>query len=368
VLAPNASELQSTGPGDPANSSTGQPSADSIRAKDDGSPYHDTSPSLLMPDKEPESRVVRQTKDPAASGGSLLTLPAEPSDKPAQGVKSPLEKTGQDSSTKGPVLFYPAGSKVPDLIPTSCNPPVSPQRIEFTQTKPPEPPEAPEEALLAALRYFLDNKADKAVEVLKKYDKANQDLLLRLLPVLVEMTHNLREAQPNVFTQLADNLERAREPLVPRAELLIDNMAYCERIQDFGRYVPLEQVHVFHPSTHERPGDLVQVYVEVTNLSSVQRPGSRCFETRVESTVDIRAVNDKHLGWHYDFNDKTRVIVSQTQRHDFYNNYSFYVPNIPAGRYILTIHITDCITRRKTQRSLPFVVSTPSCARLASAQ
>jgi hypothetical protein len=156
--------------------------------------------------------------------------------------------------------------------------------------------------------------------------------------------------------------------MVPRAELLIDKMVYCERITDFGRYVPLENNHVFHRSTNERAGDLVQVYVELSNLASLKKPGTNHFESKVHSTVDIQAVNAKDIGWDYNFHDEGRVIHSQTQRHDFYNNYSFYVPHIPPGRYVLTIHITDCETQRQTHRSLPFLVSTESRPGLASAR
>jgi hypothetical protein len=227
-----------------------------------------------------------------------------------------------------------------------------------------------EEPLVAALRYLLDNKADKAVDSLKKYGKQNQELLLQLLPVMVEVSQtNFNKAGSRAYTNLAQNLERAREPLVPRADLQIDKMVYCERIKDFGRYMPLEDKHVFRPSTSKpyRLGDLVQVYVELNNLASIQRPGSKCFETRVASTVDIRTLSGK-ICWYYDFNDRRPGIVSQTQRHDFYNNYSFYVPDIPAGRYILTIHITDCITQRVTARSLPFLVATLPPPRLVSAR
>jgi hypothetical protein len=260
--------------------------------------------------------------------------------------------------------------KPPDAVQSPVGPPptagssVAPQVIQFNLK-----PDPPEEPLLVAMRYFLDKQPSKAVKVLEKYDKPNQDMLLGLLPVLVELTHtSIPRARCQDITALVDRLESLRKPLVPRAELLIDKMVFCEWIRDFGRYLPLEENHVFYPSTSERRGELVQIYVELSNLASMPQQGNKFYETRVASTVDIRRVNAKRSEWGYNFKDQNRVILSRAERHDFCNNYSFYVPHLPPGQYILTIHITDCLTQRKAEKSLRFDVSTAARPRLANAR
>jgi hypothetical protein len=49
-------------------------------------------------------------------------------------------------------------------------------------------------------------------------------------------------------------------------------------------------------------------------------------------------------------------------RNDYYNNYRFYVPQLPAGKYELTIQVIDETSRphRAARKSLEFIVAAPS--------
>jgi hypothetical protein len=151
------------------------------------------------------------------------------------------------------------------------------------------------------------------------------------------------------------------DTLRPRAELVINKMCFCDSIKAFGVYKPLPEGHVFQAGTRARPGDLVQVYVELRNIGS--EPRDSYHETRLSSYVEICDAQDprKEPLWKYRFADSKQPIRSRSSLHDYYNNYSFYVPPIlPAGSYLLTIRVTD-ETRpeapRSARHSLEFHVS-----------
>jgi hypothetical protein len=249
----------------------------------------------------------------------------------------------------------------------SSRPEVKPQVLQFDKVKPaPAQPEAP---LLVALRYALENKPSKAIEALQKYDKPNQDMLLCLM-ALAQKLHeiSLDKACAKDITHMEEQLDSMREHLEDRTELAIAKMVFCERIQDFGRYTALEDDHEFYPSTRQRKGELVQVYVELRNLKPVKEKKGPYYETQIDSRVEIQNEKEKKPTWWHNFDDGKRVILTQTRRHDFYNNYSFYVPDLPSGHYFLTIYITDKLTGRTAANSLRFHVSSAPRPRFASAR
>jgi hypothetical protein len=65
---------------------------------------------------------------------------------------------------------------------------------------------------------------------------------------------------------------------------------------------------------------------------------------------------DGRIVWHLGFDDREHPDLSQTQRHDFFNNYSFHVPRIPPGLYTLWLQVMDVPTGRSAEHTLDFRV------------
>ncbi|MCS6849950.1 MAG: hypothetical protein NZ700_02130 [Gemmataceae bacterium] len=214
----------------------------------------------------------------------------------------------------------------------------------------PEPP-----PLVAALHCFLDKRPHDALAHLQHYDKVNQDLLLVLLPLAGRLTEgSLDQASPAEVALLVEQLERLLHPLRLRASLVIDTMCFCRRIGKFGDYEPLPSDHSF------KPGDLAQVYVELRNFSTEQR--DPYYLTHLSSTLEIHDFTGKTV-WRQDFpEDRTRPDRSRSLRHDYFNNYRFCVPEVPAGAYTLWVQITDHGPhgKRTVRRSLDFRVTHPA--------
>ncbi|MCS7047431.1 MAG: hypothetical protein NZO58_13825, partial [Gemmataceae bacterium] len=138
----------------------------------------------------------------------------------------------------------------------------------------------------------------------------------------------------------------------------IDKMCFCESVTGIGNYKPLPDGYAFAPASGNRPGELVQLYVEFRNFVSEPRQGA--FETRLSSSVEISDSRGELL-WSYRFEDERKPIRSRTQLHDWYNNYTFFVPKgLPPGTYRLTLQVADETLpdhRRVARRSIEFRVA-----------
>ena len=211
-----------------------------------------------------------------------------------------------------------------------------------------------------ALQSVLDNRPSEAVLFLRKYDQPTQEIFLRLLPILGLLTQKgIDQLSPPDVAIINDQAQSLAISLRPRIKLVIDKACFCEEIKSFGSYKPWPEGHAFLGSTSNRPGDYVQLYVELRNFINEAKNGS--YLTRLSSSVEIRDQKNEQV-WFYRFDDKP--IRRQSPLHDYYFNYAFHVPNnLPAGTYHLTIKVKD-ETRpeqpREASQTLEFRVTSMS--------
>lgn len=207
------------------------------------------------------------------------------------------------------------------------------------------------EVLPDVLQCMLDKHHHEALQLLKKYDQATQDFFLGILPVVARVSEKpLESMSGEEVAVMQETLERILETLRPRSVLAVNHMCFCESVKGFGVYKPLPEGHVFQAGCPTRPGDLVQVYVELRNVCSERR--EHYHETLLSSYVEITDPRDPkgRVLWKHRFDDSKQPLRSRTRLHDYYNNYSFYVPQrLPPGTYQLTIQVTD-ETRREAPR------------------
>ena len=218
-----------------------------------------------------------------------------------------------------------------------------------------------------ALKFLLEDKNEEFLDQLKQYDPARQNLFKRVLPTLPLFSQKkITDLSPDEASRITEVYQFVVREVRPRTPLIVENACFCDWVNSFGVYQPCTEGHVFQASSSPRPGERlqlgerVQLYVEVRNFASVQRDGF--YETRLASTVEIAEVKNgqKKTIWSHAFNEKLHR--SRSPRNDHFNNYSFNVPPMPPGEYILTIHIADETipeARRETSsRPLLFRVGT----------
>jgi hypothetical protein len=261
---------------------------------------------------------------------------------------------------------YPEQPHEPELVP----PPVVQQETAAV-AQPPIPtaaaeaePPRPEEPLLQALRCLLDRQPEEALLHLKAYEQFNQDMLLSLLALTVRLTQgSLDRAAPQEVSHLLEQLNGLAVLLRPRAALSIEKMCLCRDIRSFGDYDPLPERYEFRAGRDGRPGEWMQLYVELKNFAS--QPRGSHYETRLDARLEICDRSGKVV-WQKDFPaaDPDR---SQTLRSDYF--IAWRIPldaRIVPGYYTLRAEVRDAPARpgdpipphRIARRSLDFQVGT----------
>jgi hypothetical protein len=214
--------------------------------------------------------------------------------------------------------------------------------------KPHDPP------LLAAMRYYLNDSPEQAARSLEGMDEADRTLLAALLPLAVRVGGGaLRAADPQDIAGLVSDLQGLVAPLRERAALEVPKLCFCRpkaAPAQFGKYDPLGENHPF------RPGDLIGLYVEVRNFTSV--PNGEICRTHVRMAIEV--MNDRGETV-LRFDPPSRTDPSLSPRQDYCNvGLISLPPNMPAGAYTLWLKVTDVPTGRTARRALDFRVTTVS--------
>jgi hypothetical protein len=221
---------------------------------------------------------------------------------------------------------------------------------------PPMPVDPP---LVAALRALMEKRPEEALDLLKGYEKASQELLLSLLPLAVRLTEGgLQQPNPGELAAVLEQLRAVERPLAERAALGIDKLCLCRKIESYGVYQKVPDDWAYAAGVGDQPGELVQVYVELRNFACKQQGNS--YETCLASSLEIRDYRGT-LIWRRDF--QAQPDHSHSPRHDYFINYRFAVPpHVPPGAYVLWIQVRDLTGQpgkdapayRTARRSLDF--------------
>ncbi len=216
-------------------------------------------------------------------------------------------------------------------------PEVKPALAAFPAGPPPPAPRPPDAPLVAALRCVLEKHPAEALPPLQCYDKADQEMLLVLLPLAARVGEGgLERISPEEMAAIVDQLHALALALRPRAALTLDKMCFCRQINNFGQYEPLPPDHPFQAGGGDRLGERVQVYVEVKNFTS--RPCGPVYETALSSELAIfNAQKERVWLWR----GPREVERSQSPRQDYFINFQFNVPRLPQGLYTLRVTVRD---------------------------
>jgi hypothetical protein len=214
-----------------------------------------------------------------------------------------------------------------EVTPAAATAPVPP---------PPPAPQPPEAPLVAALRCVLEKHPAEALPLLQRYDKADQDLLLALLPLAARIGEGeLERISPEEMAAILDQLHALTLALRPRAALTLEKLCFCRQINNFGQYEPLPPDHPFRAGGGDRLGERVQVYVEVKNVTC--RPCGPVYETALSSELAIfNAQKERVWMWR-----PTGVERSHSPRQDYFINFQFTMPRLPQGLYTLRVTVRD---------------------------
>lgn len=231
---------------------------------------------------------------------------------------------------------------------------VEPLTLPQTLTKDEQTSEKPaasgaeEPPLLHAVRCFLEKRPDDFRETLKSLEAGQRDILQTLIPLMVNVSDGrLAKSDPREIAGAVDQLQSLLWALRPRAALVMDKFCFCREVQKFGKFEAVSAKQTF------KPGDMVEVYAEIRNVSSVPRRSDHGeYRTHLRSRLEIRAPSGEMVK----FFDCGKPDETLTPQHDYYQAYRFSIPDAPAGAYTLNLEVRDVPTGRKVKQKLEFQI------------
>lgn len=294
--------------------------------------------------------VPEQPPNAVTPVGEFAVLPRAPGD------RVPLNNPADAQPGQArPLVHQP----VADPDPTAVTPP-APQPLQITEL-PSAAPAIVDPPLVAAVRAYLDNRPDLALEHLRALDKPNQELMLQLIPAFVQASRmNLAQPSSVDVGLLVSQLEAPNAPLAAlasKAPLFVDKVAFCRDVKGFGRYEP------FQNQTTLRAGQSVWLYVELRNTPSVRTAtpaDGEGFETALGCTLQIQEANGAVVEL-FDGNTRKMVPVlrdakkdfSRSPLRDYFIAFSFPVP-VKPGEYAVTVGVHHSPTHRAVSRTIRF--------------
>ncbi len=156
------------------------------------------------------------------------------------------------------------------------------------------------------------------------------------------------EQQPDVKRRAASSLmhlDSARANLADLATLNVRSLTFVDSVDGFGVYQE-------HEETKFRPGDQVTLYTEVENFQS--RSTKEGFHTQLSTSYEVLDLHGARVdGAQFpDVED-----LCKNQRRDFHMQYGVALPtHIYPGRYQLKLTITDQLSHKIGQTSVPFEI------------
>ena len=303
------------------------------------------------------SAVPTTTPEPSAE----ITAKAKTAAKPHQPVPPRLDFAVLPKLPKVPgtvISTKPDAPATPDTAahkPTTLAPtnPVRQAVGEPGPFPPLSPGDSSEPLLLAIVRAYVEGHPEQVIEMIRRLDKNNQEIVLAVLPVLARSAGTDLTNDPVAAAALVEQLRSAVERLEPRAALKIEKVAFCSEVEGFGRFVPRSVANPYPPN------EKAELYLELRNLGS--QPAADGFLTHVHAAVEIRDANDKLVAQiepgQNDLRRRVPVVkfekklVTRSPLHDFHVLYIFSTPPAP-GVYTVTVVLSDPAGRR-TVKSVP---------------
>ncbi len=304
--------------------------------------------------------------------GCLLHRPGEapaPFDPPPGPALPAVERPAPPQPVVRPVVRSAAATDPLVKLEVGPAPPAASPREQ-----PAKPPAPGQQTTVAILHRAVEKSPQKASQVLDRAERAGLSPLQTLLALNAGIgERELAQLSPEQATDVLNRLHDLAGRLKERASLQLGQVCFCRRIESFGQYEPLgsggKDLPEFQAGSDGRPGERVQVYVEVLNCVPVKRQGQ--YETRLNSTLEIEEVvlqrkeGDERRKRVVFMNLGTCVDVSQSPRQDYFLNFQFHVPpRMPPGLYTLRVTVKDETPGQKqarvARRSLDFRVCSPA--------
>ncbi|NOY41707.1 MAG: hypothetical protein GXP26_07725 [Planctomycetes bacterium] len=140
-------------------------------------------------------------------------------------------------------------------------------------------------------------------------------------------------------------LDQARASLSEMATLQVRNLTFVESVDGYGVYQPRAEAKF-------QPGDQVTLYTEIGNFRSESTKDG--YRTTLQTSYEVLDTKGQRVdsAQFPDIED-----ICKNRRHDFHMQYGVALPTrIYAGEYELRITVTDQLSHKISQLSVPFEI------------
>jgi len=190
------------------------------------------------------------------------------------------------------------------------------------------------------LIYAAAGRLDDAVLVVESLDASQREAYKNLMFGLgVWLSPDEARRAPLRTAKVLHSLRDATSDLTASSKLELKNLAFCERVDQFGWYTEF-------PRKEFQPKQQVILYTEVENFAAEQK-GPSSYETELQGSYVILDSSGQEIASRQLQLDKE---VCRNQRRDYFLAYRVYMPdNIAPGRYRLELTVEDLKARGKYQ-------------------
>lgn len=214
--------------------------------------------------------------------------------------------------------------------------------------------------LVRAFQAFHSNQPEKAIEALKEFDEPNQQLLLQLIPAVVQASKaNLNRPDADESAALARQFESAAAVVQKRAGLTVRKAAVCLAIDKFGVFTPVLDKNALVKDS------LYWLYLEVGNVpcaAFTRSDGVDGYQVRLECEMQVadefgRVVEivDVKTGIPGPKSKSSKSDFFRSPVHDYFLAAKLQTPSRP-GAYTVTIEVRDPRTGQSVSKPIPFRV------------
>ncbi|GAB4138530.1 MAG: hypothetical protein Tsb009_06760 [Planctomycetaceae bacterium] len=183
--------------------------------------------------------------------------------------------------------------------------------------------------------FLMSDQPHQSMQAIHGIDKADQEFWKDTFFALTNYFEpEFMNNEATRAKQTAARLDAAVQHLREKAELEIQQIAFCREIKSFGNYEPFEK-------NEFREGDPVLVYAEVANFKSVPVENGM-FQTRLRSSMVLYKAGLNGRRQTKVFKFRPTIDLCRTRRRDYFLSYAIEIPKqIGFGQYVMELTITD---------------------------
>jgi hypothetical protein len=263
-----------------------------------------------------------------------------PTTRPAQAVAP----RGQQRKAAPDAGAQPAAARSPSVASTAD------QLLQKLSTRVKDYPRDAAAHLDYQLLQFVRDESVPELPSIAPLPAEDRELLTALLDGISNFRNGLRAESNMLQAKKVAPLLEMGDRIRGQGELTIPAIALCTSVTTFGVYEPMEPAEF-----KSGPNNAAVLYCEVANFSS-QLNEKKQWETRLKHEAVIYSETGLDV-----WQDKADTVTdfSRNRRHDFYVVKKLRLPNLPVGRYLLKITVTDLQMNRVAEATVPIQMVAP---------